>query len=114
MKKDYIAIGGKEYRVEVNWNALTAFLQAVGRDTIEDLASFKTIRPSEIPALMAASINEGERLEGRDSKVEALDLGAIIGPADVAAFMDIYVRQSAPRMEVEEPKKEAREESPAR
>ena len=79
MKKDYIAIGGKEYRVEVNWNALTAFLQAVGRDTIEDL-----------------------------------DLGAIIGPADVAAFMDIYVRQSAPRMEVEEPKKEAREESPAR
>ena len=114
MKKDYIAIGGKEYRVEINWNALAAFLQAVGRDTIEDLASFNTIRPSEIPALMAASINEGERLDGRDGKVKALDLGEVIGPGEVAAFMDIYVRQSAPRMEVEEPKKEAREESPAR
>ena len=118
MKKDTIVLGGIEYRVEVNWNALGSFLRAVGRDTIEELASFTTIRPSEIAALMAACIIEGERLEGR--KVEggilnfSLDLGAIITPKDVAAFMDIYVRQSAPRMEVEEPKKEEREEGPAR
>ena len=114
MKKDYIEIGGIKYRVEVNWNALAAFLAAVGRDTIDELASFNTIRPSEITALIAACIVEGERLDGRKCTVSALDLGAVISPADVAAFMDIYVRQSAPRMELEEPKKEAREESPAR
>ena len=116
MKKDTIVIGGKEYRVEVNWNALAAFLAAVGRDSIDELANFNTIRPSEITSLIAACIIEGERLEGR--KVEgaildfALDLGAVITPADVAAFMDIYVRQSAPRMEVEEPKKEVGQEAP--
>lgn len=116
MKKDTIVIGGTEYRVEVNWNALAAFLQAVGRDTIEDLASFSTIRPSEITALMAACIIEGERLEGR--KVQggligfATDLGSIITPGDVAAFMNIYVRQSSPQMEVETPKKEEGQEAP--
>ena len=105
MKKDYIVIGGKQYRVEVNWNALTAFLKEVGRDTIEELASFTTIHPSEVTALMAACIAEGERLDGKS---------AVITPADVAAFMDIYVRQSAPKMEVDEPKKAEREEEPAR
>ena len=43
-----------------------------------------------------------------------MDLGAVISPKDVVAFMDIYVRQSAPKMEVDEPKKEGREEGPAR
>lgn len=114
MKKDYIKIGGKEYRVEVNWNALGAFLREVGRDTIEELASFATIRPSEITALMAACIIEGERLDGKDCSITAQDIGTVIAPADVAAFMDIYVRQSAPKMEVEAPKKEGREENPAR
>ena len=114
MKNDTIVIGGKQYRVEVNWNALTAFLEAVGRDTIDELASFTTIRPSEITALMAACIVEGERLDGRKCSVTYQDLGAVISPNDVAAFMDIYVRQSAPKMEVDEPKKEAREDDPAR
>ena len=114
MKKDYINIGGKEYRVEVNWNALAAFLAAVGRDSIEELANFNTIRPSEITALIAACIIEGERLDGKSTVVlTALDLGAVITPADVAAFMDIYVRQSSPKLEVDESKKEGREEEPA-
>ena len=112
MKKDTIVIGGKEYRVEVNWNALSAFLREVGRDTIEDLASFNTIRPSEIATLMWSCIAEGERLDGRGFKMTALDLGALIGPAEVAAFMGIYVRQSSPQMEVENPKKEEGPEAP--
>jgi hypothetical protein len=114
MKKDYIAIAGQEYRVEVNWNALAAFLKEVGRDTIEELAAFSTIRPSEIAPLMWACLAEGERLEGREFNLSILNLGALITPRHVADFMDIYVRQSSPQMEVEEPKKEAREESPAR
>ena len=114
MEKDYIIIGGTKYRVEVNWNALAAFLREVGRDTIEDLATFNNIRPSEITALMAACIAEGERLDGRECKLTALDLGATIAPDDVAAFMDIYLRQSAPKRDVEAPKKEEREEQPAR
>ena len=74
MKKDYIEIAGKRYRVESNWNALTAFLDAVGRNTLDELSKIDAIRPSELTALMAACIAEGERLDGRGS-VLSPDLG---------------------------------------
>ena len=114
MKEDYIVIGGKQYRVEANWNALSVFLKEVGRDTIDGLISFKNLHPSEMPVLMAACIAEGERLDGREFTMKALDLGAIIKIDDVNAFLDIYVRQSEPQREVEAPKKAEREEEPAR
>ena len=113
MKKDYIEIGGKRYRVESNWNALMAFLEAVGRNTIDELSKIGDIRPSELTALMAACIAEGERLDGRDGAPSALDLGALVTPAKVREFLDIYALQSAPKMNVEEPKKETRETEPA-
>ena len=114
MKKDHIEIAGRRYRVEVNWNALTSFLRSVGRDTIDELSRIDTLRPSELTALMAACMEEGERLEGRGDVLTALDLGAVITPGDVRDFIEIYVRQSNPQMtQEEEPKKEAREEHPA-
>lgn len=113
MEKEYIVIGGKKYRVEVNWNATTAYLQAVGRDTLEDLSKISTFKPSELTALMAACIGEGERLEGNKEAPSALDLGAVITPEDVATFMDIYIRQSSPKRKIDTPKKEGREEQPA-
>ena len=113
MKKDYIEIAGKRYRVESNWNALTAFLDAVGRNTLDELSKIDSIRPSELTALMAACIAEGERLDGRGNPPSALDLGAVISPDDVRQFLDIYVRQSNPQLNQEEPKKEERETGPA-
>lgn len=115
MEKRYIRIGDKEYRVEVNWNATTAFLRVVGRDTLDELSRINDIKPSELTALMAACIGEGERLDGRKDAPTALDLGAVITPADVTEFIRIYVDLSSPKMPVEEDesKKEAREESPA-
>lgn len=113
MKKDYIEIAGKRYRVESNWNALTAFLDAVGRDTLDELSKIDTIRPTELTALMAACIAEGERLDGRIDPPSALDLGAVISPDDVRRFLEIYVRQSNPQLSQEEPKKEGREPEPA-
>lgn len=113
MVKDFIEINGRRYRVEVNWNATTAYLQAVGRDTLEELAKIDTFRPSELTALMAACIAEGERLEGHQDAPSALDLGAAITPVHVTEFLKIYVRQSSPQVDVEEeaaPKKEEREE----
>ena len=102
MEKAFITIGGKSYRVEVNWNALSAFLVAVGRDTLEGLSDIASMRPSDISALMAAAINEGERLEGRESSLSALDLGAIIRPSHVEKFMDIYIQQSRAQVDAEE------------
>ena len=113
MKKDYIEIAGKRYRVESNWNALTAFLDSVGRNTLEELSKIDSIKPSELTALMAACIAEGQRLDGSKDAPSALDLGAVITPEDVRRFLDIYVRQSNPQIEQEEPKKEGRETEPA-
>ena len=107
-------IAGREFRVESNWNALTAFLCAVGRDTMDDLSHIESIKASELIHLMHACISEGERLEGREFSMTALDLGAIITPDDMKVFLDIYVDHSNPRVALEdEPKKEEREESPA-
>ena len=112
MKKDYIEIAGKRYRVESNWNALTAFLDAVGRNTLDELSKIDSIRPSELTALMAACIAEGERLDGRGNAPTALDLGAVITPDAVRNFLEIYVRQSNPQLTQEEPKQEAGQEAP--
>lgn len=114
MKKDYIEIAGKRYRVESNWNALTAFLESVGRDTIDEMSKIGSIRPSELTALIAACIVEGERLDGKECNLTALDLGAVIKPDDVREFLDIYLRQSSPRLNPEEVKKETRETEPAK
>ena len=106
MPKATMTLGGREVRVEINWNTLAAFLADVGRDTLEGLSTISVLKPSEIPALMAAAINEGERLEGRESHLSPLDVGAIIRPKDVEAFMQIYVRQSAAQVEVDGGKKQ--------
>lgn len=108
--KHFITIGGNEYRVEVNWNALSAFLVAVGRDTLDGLSDISSMKPSDISALMAASINEGERLEGRDCHFSPLDLGALIRPSDVGRFIDIYIAQSRAQVEAENSAK--KKESP--
>jgi len=113
MAKDYIEIAGRRYRVESNWNALTAYLEAVGRNTLDELSRIDSIKPSELTALMAACIAEGERLDGRDGAPSALDLGTLISPEDVRRFFDIYVRQSSPQRSVGEEKKETREAEPA-
>ena len=111
MEKSFINIGGKTYRVEVNWNALSAFLKAVGRDTLEGLSDIASLRPSDIAPLMAAAINEGERLEGKDSHLTGESLGEVLLPVHVGEFMDIYIQQSRAQVEVEESakKKESQE-----
>lgn len=110
MSKDFMNLGGREVRVEVNWNAITEFLQFIGEDSYEGLANIGSMRPSQVPALIAASVNEGERLEGRESKLSALDVGAVIRTNDIKTFMEIYVRQSAAQMEEEDAKKKTNEE----
>lgn len=107
MEKEYMTIGGRRYRVEVNWNALANFLKALGRDTLEGLADLASMKPSNIAALMAASINEGERLEGRESALTGEQLGEIIRPNHVGEFMSIYIRQSRAQVEEEETGKKA-------
>ena len=104
-----MTIGGVQYRVEVNWNAMTGFLVLVGKDTVNELSAIGDIRPSEITSLMAAAIKEGERLEGRPCTLTPEEIGSVIKPSDVNTFMEIYIRQSAPAVPVEDAKKKETE-----
>lgn len=95
--KDFLEIEGQEYRVEVNWNSIVQFLQATGKNTWEGLSSFSAVTPSDLAPLMAASINEGERLEGRECHFSAEDVGAKCGFDIIGKFLPIYQRQTGPQ-----------------
>jgi hypothetical protein len=106
MGKDFITINGKEVRVEVNWNAIVAFLETSGQDNLQALTGLTNLKPSDIAGLMAASINEGEALEGRESSLTAQDIGRMDNAIGlVSKFLDIFVRQTTPDI----PPKEGKE-----
>ena len=103
---DYLVFNGKKVRVEANWNAIVAFLSARGQDTMEALSQFGKLAPSDMASLLAACINEGERLDGRSANYTAEDIGELCNLETISEFMDIYVRQSKPRL-AEDPEKKA-------
>lgn len=102
---DYLTIDGQKYRVECNWNAHVAFLEATGRDQMASLVSLAEIKPSETTALMASCINEGERMDGKKTNLTPIELGAKIGLVEVGEFMRIYHKQTTPAVPVEKAKK---------
>lgn len=98
MKADYILINGKKVRVEANWNALTAFLDAKGSNSLQGLSDLASLKPTDIAGLMAACANEGERLDGREADYTATRIGEICGMTEIGQFITIYARQTAPRL----------------
>ena len=99
-----MTIGGKEFRVECNMNALMEFLQERGTDDFSALADVKKLKPSDMLPLMAACIREGERLEGRECSLTSKDLGAMADFSSLGSFIAIFNRAMAPAVTVEEKK----------
>ena len=108
---DRIVINGREYRVEANWRAITGYLKETGQDTLDGVADITSLSPSTIGDLMAACINEGERLEGRDSRVTKAILDDMRPSEAVSVLQDfvkVYLSQVAPQVPPEAKKDEAR------
>ena len=105
---DLLMINGRELPVEANWRAITGYLKAAGRDSLEAVSDVISLSPSVIGGLMAACINEGLRKAGSNERVTP-DLLDDLRPAEavkvVNDFVRIYLSQSAPAIP-EEPKKE--------
>ena len=99
-----MTIGGKEFRVECNMNALMEFLQERGTDDFSALADVTKLKPSDMLPLMAACIREGERLEGRECSLASKDLGAMADFSSLGSFIAIFNRAMAPAVTVEEKK----------
>lgn len=102
---DQITLNGNTYRVEVNWNAIVAFLEASGRDDVRELMGLSALKPSDLAGLLAASVNEGERLEGREAHYSGEEIGALADFDTMAQFISIFARQTAPKGGEKEEKK---------
>ena len=99
-------IDGRSFRVEVNWNAIVAFLEASGRDDVRELANFAALKPSDLAGLLAASINEGARLDGESVHFTAAEIGALVEIGVMAKFIAIFSHQTQPKgIKEEEAKK---------
>ena len=101
---DTIKINGVEYRVEVNWRVLCSFLEY---KECNDMSCFNNMSVKDYSALLALSIEEGERQEGRS--VDAAEIVMTMPVSDasqvIARFMEIYVSQATPKTSGE-PKKD--------
>lgn len=98
-------LDGRTFRVEVNWNAIVAFLESSNRDDVRALAEFSSLKPSDLAGLLAASINEGESLEGRDANFTAKEIGRLVDINIIAEFIGIFTRHTQAKGAVEDGKK---------
>ena len=95
---------GRTFRVELNWNAIVAFLESSGRDDVRELSNLSTLKPSDLAGLLAAGIHEGERLEGREVTFTAEEIGTVADFAVMGAFVRIFTKQMTPKGPVDEKK----------
>ena len=92
--KEYLKVGGREYRAEANWNAVAAYCRRKGVADLGGLDVLGRIGVEDVLPLMYCCLKEGERLEGRDFDLTEDDLGSLANAATVGQFMQLYVRQS--------------------
>lgn len=92
--KHYLELSGKKYRVEVNWNANTDYLDQIGGEDLSALDNLATMKASEFLLYIHCCIKEGERMDEREFKLTTLDLGGIMRQGDILKFVDIYKQQS--------------------
>lgn len=89
MEKHYIELGGRRFRAEYNWNALTSFLVATGQDTMEGMSDLK-MRPSEIAKMIFFAVREGERLDGRELDITEEWIGENLDTQKVVEIFSIF------------------------
>lgn len=106
MDKRYITVADAQHRVEANWKAITTFLTSVGRDSIQGITDLALLPPSDMAPLMAACLNEGERLDGREAHFTGEWIEENCGLAEVSAFITEFLYQTTPKLPADEPKKE--------
>lgn len=92
MDKRYIAIRGKEYRVEINWNTVEDFARMKGLH-ISDALALSLQDGDTMKVMMTAALREGERLDGRTFDLTPVQVGEMISLANVNEFVQIYRQQ---------------------
>lgn len=105
MEKRYIEVADSQVRVEANWKAITSFLTSVGRNSLQGITDLASLPPTDMAPLMAACLNEGERLDGREARFTGEWIEENCGLAEVSAFMVEFLHQTSPKLPKTEEKK---------
>ena len=89
MRYDNIEIAGKQYRIEFNWNAISAWMDETGQH-FDDLVDVSKIKGSHITELCYQAVVEGCRMDGVEFPYSCKDFGAALQPQMIGAFMQIF------------------------
>ena len=93
MKNNYLLVGGKKVRVEMNWNAMMFFCDEKGIDDLSKIGDAGRLTTRDLLAIMHAAIKEGERMDGNSFDFTKEQLSERLRPADISRFMEIYKEQ---------------------
>lgn len=94
---DRLTIGGTEFRVECNFNAITAYMDEKGESDLSFLTPGR-MGMRDWLLMLSCCVNEGERLEGRrhDYRPEDFGLGKIGESVQILPkFIEIFGKQNA-------------------
>ena len=92
-KYDKIQVGRKQYRIEFNWNALCACMEAEGM-TFGQMSEFEKINPTRFISLLYEGISEGCRLENKRFPFSKEDFAALLTPESIAELSLIFQSQN--------------------
>lgn len=87
--KDFVTINDREFRVEINWNAISEFLDQRNY-SLSELSNFADFSAKDINTLLYCAIQEGERMEGRKLELSMQDICSELDAGDIGQFLEIF------------------------
>lgn len=93
-KFDRIQVGRKQYRIEFNWNAYTAFMET-HEMKFGDLKDLDKINTGQFITLLFEAIVEGCRIENKKFPYCKEDFAAMLDSESIDQFSLILQRQNA-------------------
>ncbi len=93
--KEYIELEGKKYRIEFNWNTITEFCELKNISDLSALDSLKNLSAGDLRLFIHCALKEGERMDGKEFNITALELGGILKFHDIQRLMLVFKKQSS-------------------
>jgi hypothetical protein len=93
--KEYIELAGKKYRIEFNWNTITDYCEIKNITDLSALDSLASLSPGELRQFLHCAIKEGERMDGRELEITAVEFGGMLKFDDIQKLMQVFQKQSS-------------------
>lgn len=112
--KDFILIGNKEYRVEINMNTVEDWESLaqlkLGQFELQAAESVKTggVPTRAMLLWLFCAIREGEQLEGREFKYDFREFKRMLKPSVMSTFAPIFIKQYIGEQSKTEPDNEVK------